>query len=121
MFHDIYKYSIDFLILFLLINIFFFYQQCSMFSSVCLYYNRIFCRLLLPYERYQRGEDTKVRLNHGRRTKSMSGFEDSDVKEEPSDSYPSKTPPPIETISATTISPLQPIISTATTVNGALI
>ncbi|XP_029165143.1 flocculation protein FLO11-like isoform X2 [Nylanderia fulva] len=72
-------------------------------------------RLLLPYERYQRGEDTKVRLNHGRRTKSMSGFEDSDVKEEPSDSYPSKTPPPIEAISATTLSPLQPIISTATT------
>ncbi|XP_029670354.1 rho GTPase-activating protein gacJ-like isoform X3 [Formica exsecta] len=72
-------------------------------------------RLLLPYERYQRGEETKVRLNHGRRTKSMSVFEDSDIKEEPSDSYPSETSPPIEAISATTISPLQPIISAATT------
>ncbi|KAL6446135.1 hypothetical protein ACFW04_001049 [Cataglyphis niger] len=72
-------------------------------------------KLLLPYERYQRGEDTKIRLNHGRRTKSMSVFEDSDIKEEPSDSYPSETSPPIEAISATTISPLQPIISAATT------
>lgn len=72
-------------------------------------------RLLLPYERYQRGEETKVRLNHGRRAKSMSVFEDSDIKEEPSDLYPSETLPPVEAISATTISPLQPIISTATT------
>lgn len=92
--------------------------------KLCLYNNKgFFCRLLLPYERYQRGEDTKVRLNHGRRTKSMSVFEDSDIKEEPSDpsdSYPSETSPPIEAISATTISPLQPIIS-ATTVNGTLI
>ncbi|XP_072759625.1 uncharacterized protein [Anoplolepis gracilipes] len=72
-------------------------------------------RLLLPYERYQRGEDIKVRLNHGRRTKSMSMFEDSDIKEDPSDSYPSEIPPPVETISTTTLSPLQPIISTATT------
>ncbi|XP_050448949.1 serine/threonine-protein kinase pakG-like isoform X3 [Cataglyphis hispanica] len=72
-------------------------------------------KLLLPYERYQRGEDTKIRLNHGRRTKSMSVFGDSDIKEEPSDSYPSETSPPIEAISATTISPLQPIISAATT------
>ncbi|XP_011269256.1 rho GTPase-activating protein gacJ isoform X3 [Camponotus floridanus] len=70
-------------------------------------------RLLLPYERYQRGEETKVRLNHGRRTKSMSVFEDSDIKEEPSDSYPLETPP-VEAISVTTISPLQPIIAATT-------
>ncbi|XP_011685912.1 PREDICTED: uncharacterized protein LOC105448816 isoform X2 [Wasmannia auropunctata] len=69
-------------------------------------------RLLLPYERYQRGEETKVRLNHGRRTKSMS--EDSDIKEEPSDLYLSETPPPVDAIPATT-PPLQPIMSATTT------
>lgn len=71
-------------------------------------------RLLLPYERYQRGEETKVRLNHGRRTKSMSMSEDSDIKEEPSDLYMSETPPPIDAIPMTT-SPLQPIMSATTT------
>lgn len=78
---------------------------------------RFYCRLLLPYERYQRGEETKVRLNHGRRTKSMSMSEDSDIKEEPSDLYMSETPPPIDAIPMTTTSPLQPIMS-ATTVNN---
>ncbi|XP_014480478.1 PREDICTED: verprolin-like isoform X2 [Dinoponera quadriceps] len=72
-------------------------------------------RLLLPYERYQRGEDTKVKLNHGRRTKTTSVSEDSDIKEEPSDPYPSETPPPVEVIPAITTSPLQSIMSAATT------
>lgn len=77
--------------------------------------NKVPCRLLLPYERYQRGEEAKMRLTHGRRTKSVS--EESDIKEEPSDTYPSETPPPVEVISATT-PPLQPIMSAAT-VNSA--
>ncbi|XP_025990965.1 AT-rich interactive domain-containing protein 5B isoform X2 [Solenopsis invicta] len=72
-------------------------------------------RLLLPYERYQRGEETKVRLNHGRRAKSMSMSDDLDIKEEPSDLYMSETPPPIDAIPTTTTSPLQPIMSATTT------
>jgi len=58
-----------------------------------------------------------VRLNHGRRTKSISICEDSDIKEEPSDLYMSETPPPLDAIPVTTTSPLQPVISTTTTVN----
>lgn len=81
--------------------------------------NELFRRLLLPYERYQRGEDTKVKLNHGRRTKTTSVSEDSDVKEEPSDPYPSETPPPVEAIPTTTSPPLQPIMSAATVSNNA--
>ncbi|XP_011645667.1 myb-like protein P [Pogonomyrmex barbatus] len=72
-------------------------------------------RLLLPYERYQRGEETKVRLNNGRRTKSMSASDDLDIKEEPSDTYTSETPPPIDAIPAITTPPLQPIMSATTT------
>ncbi|XP_018370849.1 PREDICTED: AT-rich interactive domain-containing protein 5B-like isoform X1 [Trachymyrmex cornetzi] len=72
-------------------------------------------RLLLPYERYQRGEETKVRLNLGRRTKSMSASEDLDIKEESSEFYMSETPPPIDVIPATTTPPLQPIMSATTT------
>ncbi|XP_071563691.1 uncharacterized protein [Temnothorax nylanderi] len=72
-------------------------------------------RLLLPYERYQRGEETKVRLNHGRRTKSISVSDDLDIKEEPSDLYMSETPPPIDAIPAITTPPLQPIMSATTT------
>lgn len=75
-----------------------------------LFNNNISCRLLLPYERYQHGEETKVRLTHGRRTKSLS--DDLDIKEESSDIYPSETSPPIETIPTTTTPPLQPLIST---------
>ncbi|XP_070530554.1 uncharacterized protein [Cardiocondyla obscurior] len=70
-------------------------------------------RLLLPYERYQRGDETKMRLNHGRRTKSMS--ENSDIKEELSDLYMSETPPPVDAISTITTSPLQSIMSATTT------
>ncbi|XP_012535541.1 uncharacterized protein LOC105836206 isoform X2 [Monomorium pharaonis] len=72
-------------------------------------------KLLLLYEKYQRGEETKVRLNHGRRTKSMSMSEDLDIKEEPNDMYTSETPPPIDAIPMTTTSPLQPIIAAAVT------
>jgi len=61
-----------------------------------------------------------VRLNHGRRTKSISLCEDSDIKEEQSDLYMSETPPPVDAIPVTTTSPLQPVIST-TTVNGVTI
>ncbi|XP_012222365.1 uncharacterized protein [Linepithema humile] len=72
-------------------------------------------KLLLPYERYQRGEETTVRLNHGRRIKNISTSEDLEIKEEPSDPYSSETPPPVEAISATTTPPLQPIMSAAAT------
>lgn len=82
--------------------------------------NQILCRLLLPYERYQRGEETTVRLNHGRRIKNISVSEDLEIKEEPSDPYFSETPPPVEAISATT-PPLQSIMSAAATVNNNLI
>lgn len=75
-----------------------------------------FCRLLLPYERYQRGEEEKEKLNNERRIKTTSLSEDSDVKEESNDLCPSETPPPVEAISAITTSP-QPITSAATTVN----
>lgn len=92
---------------------------CTHYSNCIQIITRSCCRLLLPYERYQRGEETKVRLNHGRRTKSMMS-EDLDIKEEPSDLYTSETPPPIDAIPMTTTSPLQSIMSaaTTTTVNG---
>ncbi|KZC07679.1 AT-rich interactive domain-containing protein 5B [Dufourea novaeangliae] len=70
-------------------------------------------RLLLPYERYQRGEEAKVRLNHGRRNKSGSVSEESEeIKQETNDPYPSETPPPVETNLTTTTPPLQPIVTT---------
>ncbi|XP_032691074.1 uncharacterized protein LOC116853882 isoform X2 [Odontomachus brunneus] len=72
-------------------------------------------RLLLPYERYQRGEDIKVKLNHGRRTKTTCVSEDPDIKEESNDPYPSETITLVEAIPATTTPPLQPIMSAATT------
>ncbi|XP_076231679.1 uncharacterized protein LOC143177564 [Calliopsis andreniformis] len=76
-------------------------------------------RLLLPYERYQRGEEAKVRLTPGRRTKTSSVSEESDdVKQETNDRYPSETPPPIEASLTTTTPPLQPIISTAPFLSG---
>lgn len=71
-------------------------------------------RLLLPYERYQRGEEEKIRLTHGRRSKSSSVSEESeDIKQETNDSYPSDTPPPVETSLTTASPPLQSIVSTA--------
>ncbi|XP_076164270.1 uncharacterized protein LOC143145108 isoform X3 [Ptiloglossa arizonensis] len=70
-------------------------------------------RLLLPYERYQRGEEAKVRLTHGRRTKTSSVSEEpEDVKQETSDPYPLETPPPVETSLTATSPPLQPIVTT---------
>ncbi|XP_071871543.1 uncharacterized protein isoform X3 [Bombus fervidus] len=71
-------------------------------------------RLLLPYERYQRGEEAKVRLTPGRRSKSSSVSEESeDNKQETNDSYPSETPPPVETNVTATTPPLQSIVSSA--------
>lgn len=75
---------------------------------------RLSNRLLLPYERYQRGEEEKIRLTHGRRSKSSSVSEESeDIKQETNDSYPSDTPPPVETSLTTASPPLQSIVSTA--------
>lgn len=72
----------------------------------------------MPYERYQRGEDTKVKLNHGRRTKITSVSEDPDIKEESNDPYPSETISLVEAIPATTTPPLQSIMSAATVSNA---
>ncbi|XP_043495814.1 uncharacterized protein LOC122520005 [Polistes fuscatus] len=70
-------------------------------------------RLLLPYERYQRGEEPKVRLTHGRRTKTSSISESPvDEGQETSDSRSSGTPPLIETPPVNTSPPLQPVLST---------
>lgn len=72
---------------------------------------------MLPYERYQRGEEEKIRLTHGRRSKSSSVSEESeDIKQETNDSYPSDTPPPVETSLTTTSPPLQSIVSTAVSI-----
>ncbi|XP_034181511.2 uncharacterized protein LOC117604966 isoform X1 [Osmia lignaria lignaria] len=69
-------------------------------------------RLLLPYERYQKGDDAKVKLTHVRRAKSNSGSEESEeAKQEPGEPYPPETPPPMETNLPAVTSPLQPIIS----------
>lgn len=69
-------------------------------------------RLLLPYERHQRGEETKVRPTHGRRTKSSSMSEDMlETKQEPGNSNPSQTPSS-ETPTPTNVTPpLQSILS----------
>ncbi|XP_054009385.1 mucin-17-like isoform X3 [Hylaeus anthracinus] len=70
-------------------------------------------RLLLPYERYQKGEEAKVRLTLGRRTKTSSVSEESeDVKQETNDLYSSEIPPPVETNLTATTPPLQPIATT---------
>ncbi|XP_015596332.1 AT-rich interactive domain-containing protein 5B isoform X2 [Cephus cinctus] len=72
-------------------------------------------RLLLPYERHQKGEETKVRPTHGRRTKSSSMSEDNvEVKQEPGASHSSQTPPPppgTPTSTAVSPPPLQSILS----------
>ncbi|KAK2585988.1 hypothetical protein KPH14_010561 [Odynerus spinipes] len=69
-------------------------------------------RLLLPYERYQRGEESKVRLTHGRRTKTSSISDNTvDGDQETSDSRSSETPPLAETPPVNTAPPLQPVLS----------
>ncbi|OXU27406.1 hypothetical protein TSAR_003275 [Trichomalopsis sarcophagae] len=76
-------------------------------------------RLLLPYERYQKGEETKVRPSQGgRRAKTPSTSdvsEDSvEVKRENESPPPSVTPPPSEASNSTaTPPPLQSILSTS--------
>ena len=76
-------------------------------------------RLLLPYERYQRGEEAKVRLTPGRRTKTSSVSEEiEDVKQDTNDPYTSETPPPVDTGLTATSPPLQPILSTAPFLTG---
>ncbi|XP_035719860.1 AT-rich interactive domain-containing protein 5B-like isoform X1 [Vespa mandarinia] len=71
-------------------------------------------RLLLPYERYQRGEEPKVRLTHGRRTKTSSISESPvDGDQETSDSRSSETPPLVETPPVNTTPPLQPVLSSS--------
>lgn len=75
----------------------------------------LFDRLLLPYERYQRGEESKIRPAHGRRTKTSSSSEEAiEVKDEPEDSYSREPSPPSGTPNSTTVTPsLQSILSTS--------
>ncbi|XP_043460980.1 uncharacterized protein PB18E9.04c-like [Leptopilina heterotoma] len=77
-------------------------------------------RLLLPYERYQRGEESKIRPAHGRRTKTSSSSEEAiEVKDEPEDSYSREPSPPSGTPNSTTVTPsLQSILSTSALLPG---
>lgn len=63
-------------------------------------------RLLLPYERCQRGEDIKIR--ESRRTKSNSTSDESvDIKKESDNQSPSTSPPPTDV-------PNSPAVTSAT-------
>ena len=70
-------------------------------------------RLLLPYERNEKGQDTKVRPTHGRRTKTSSSSEEAiEIKDEPDNGYQRETTPPNEPPNSTTVTPsLQSILS----------
>ena len=91
------------------------------FRFECNINNKLYFRLLLPYERCQKGEDSKIKPNNGNRrikTPSISdASEDSiEIKREADSPTPSETPPPTEAINnnnSTIITPpLQSILAT---------
>ncbi|XP_046599199.1 formin-J isoform X1 [Neodiprion lecontei] len=74
-------------------------------------------RLLLPFERHQRGEEIKIRPAHGRRSKTGSMSEEAEVKQESELPSPSQTTQTYTTTTSTPTSPtdtppLQSILST---------